>query len=190
MSVWTHWNSGPRRCSMFFSEPVSRLSTHTTRWPRSSRCSQRWEPRKPAPPVTRHVAIRWSVPTEPSVADREVRLETGELERPHHGRAGRRQPQLEAPLVCAVVEPDQLLEAGRVHEHHVTQVDGRALPGLGRSLERGAEIGDRAQVELAGELDGEGVPLDVPVDLEQHLEVPPAGFEPATRCLEGSRSVH
>ena len=42
---------------MFCSDPVSRLSTQITRWPCPSRCSQRWEPRKPAPPVTTQVLI-------------------------------------------------------------------------------------------------------------------------------------
>src|SRR5215207_2623123 len=45
------------RCRMFSSEPVSRLSTQITRCPRASSSSHRWEPRKPAPPVTRQVAI-------------------------------------------------------------------------------------------------------------------------------------
>ena len=42
---------------MFSSEPVSRLSRQITRCPLPSRCSQRWEPRKPAPPVTTQVVI-------------------------------------------------------------------------------------------------------------------------------------
>src|SRR6478752_6181773 len=49
--------SGSRMCSMLASDPVSRLSTQITRLPRASSSSQRWEPRKPAPPVTRQVAI-------------------------------------------------------------------------------------------------------------------------------------
>ena len=46
---------GCARCSARF--PVSRLSTQMTRWPLPSRVSQRWEPRKPAPPVTTQVLI-------------------------------------------------------------------------------------------------------------------------------------
>src|SRR3954451_17818151 len=46
---------------MFCSEPVSKLSTHTTRWPRAISASHRCEPRKPAPPVTRQVAIGGTV---------------------------------------------------------------------------------------------------------------------------------
>src|SRR5438067_1998340 len=49
--------SGSRMCSMFASDPVSRLSTQITRLPRASSSSQRCDPKKPAPPVTRQVAI-------------------------------------------------------------------------------------------------------------------------------------
>src|ERR1039457_3360888 len=47
--------SRSRMCSMFASEPVSKLSAQITRCPRASSSSHRCEPRKPAPPVTRHV---------------------------------------------------------------------------------------------------------------------------------------
>src|SRR4051794_29443280 len=57
MSRISKRKSPSRMCSMFWSDPVSRLSTQTTRWPFSSRWSQRWEPRKPAPPVTSEVGI-------------------------------------------------------------------------------------------------------------------------------------
>src|SRR5947209_3237391 len=57
---WT--NSGVRMCSMFLSVPVSRLSTQITRWPRCSSSSQRCEPRKPAPPVTRLVGMALNLP--------------------------------------------------------------------------------------------------------------------------------
>src|SRR3989441_5631473 len=43
----------PRRCSMFSTVPVMRLSMQTTSAPRPRRNSQRCEPMKPAPPVTR-----------------------------------------------------------------------------------------------------------------------------------------
>ncbi len=46
---------------MFASDPVSKLSTQITRCPRASSSSHRCEPRKPAPPVTRHVAIARSL---------------------------------------------------------------------------------------------------------------------------------
>src|ERR1017187_2591317 len=49
--------SGSRVCSMFASEPVSRVSTQITRFPRRSSSSQRCEPRNPAPPVTKQVDI-------------------------------------------------------------------------------------------------------------------------------------
>ena len=47
-----------RMCSMLASEPVSRLSTQMTRCPRRSSSSHRCDPRNPAPPVTRQVAMR------------------------------------------------------------------------------------------------------------------------------------
>ena len=40
-------------CMMFLSFPVKKLSTQRTSWPSFNRHSQRCEPRKPAPPVTR-----------------------------------------------------------------------------------------------------------------------------------------
>src|SRR5919112_1741013 len=54
-------NSGTRMCSMLRSEPVSKLSTQITRWPRRSSSSQRWDPRKPAPPVTSDVGMAASL---------------------------------------------------------------------------------------------------------------------------------
>src|ERR687895_431794 len=57
MSACTCRNSGTRMCSMLASEPVSKLSTQITRWPRRSNSSHRCDPRKPAPPVTRQVAM-------------------------------------------------------------------------------------------------------------------------------------
>jgi hypothetical protein len=39
-------------CATFAFVPVKKLSTHSTSCPAASRCSQRCEPRKPAPPVT------------------------------------------------------------------------------------------------------------------------------------------
>src|SRR3954454_3200074 len=58
MSVCTWTNSGTRMCSMFASDPVSKLSTQMTRCPRRRSSSHRCEPRNPAPPVTRQVAMR------------------------------------------------------------------------------------------------------------------------------------
>src|SRR5688572_11284571 len=172
MSVWTHWNSGPRKCSTFFSEPVSRLSTQTTRLPRSSRCSHRWDPRKPAPPVTRQVAIGGSVPPRVSVANGEMGLEPGELEQAHHRRARPRQDELEVSLARAVVQPYELLQPRGIHEHHVMKVECDALPRLARLLDGGAEAGDRAHVELAGERDRQGVALGLGFYLQQHPRCP------------------
>src|SRR3954452_11206325 len=55
MSAWTNTKSGDRMCSMLRSDPVSRLSTQMTRWPRRRSSSHRCEPKNPAPPVTRQV---------------------------------------------------------------------------------------------------------------------------------------
>src|SRR4051794_41508758 len=57
MSLCRNMKSGPRRCAMLASDPVSKLSTQITRCPRASSSSHRCEPRKPAPPVTTHVLI-------------------------------------------------------------------------------------------------------------------------------------
>src|SRR2546427_2522826 len=38
---------------MFSLRPVLKLSTQTTSWPSPSSRSQRWQPKNPAPPVTR-----------------------------------------------------------------------------------------------------------------------------------------
>src|SRR3712207_1705974 len=57
MSACRKRNSGARRWWMLARDPVSTLSTQTTRLPRRSSSSQRWEPRNPAPPVTRQVAM-------------------------------------------------------------------------------------------------------------------------------------
>src|SRR5450755_1464496 len=62
MSTWRYSNRSVRMCSMFSSEPVSKLSTHRTRWPRASSSSHRCEPRKPAPPVTRQVGMAANLP--------------------------------------------------------------------------------------------------------------------------------
>src|SRR5579875_153511 len=52
---WTKRSS--RMWAMFLSDPVSRLSTQITRWPRAKSSSHRCEPRNPAPPVTRQLAM-------------------------------------------------------------------------------------------------------------------------------------
>src|SRR5262245_46705450 len=69
----TNSKFSPRRCSMFWSEPVSRLSMQTTRKSRSTRCSHRWEPRKPAPPVTTAVGIGPMLPMPPGRQPRTLR---------------------------------------------------------------------------------------------------------------------
>src|SRR6476660_8292897 len=57
MSMLRNSKAESRMWSMFCSDPVSRLSTQITRCPCDSRCSQRCDPRNPAPPVTTQVAL-------------------------------------------------------------------------------------------------------------------------------------
>src|ERR1035437_1246033 len=57
MSRLSRTKSLERMCSMLLSEPVSRLSTQITRWPRRSSSSQRCDPTNPAPPVTTLVGM-------------------------------------------------------------------------------------------------------------------------------------
>src|SRR5687767_13367762 len=53
------------RWAMFAFCPVNRLSIHTTSWPPWSSRSQRCEPKKPAPPVTRIRMPRQAGPSPP-----------------------------------------------------------------------------------------------------------------------------
>src|ERR671924_261194 len=57
MSACMCTNSGTRMWAMLARDPVSKLSTQITRWPRCSSSSHRCDPRNPAPPVTRQVAM-------------------------------------------------------------------------------------------------------------------------------------
>src|SRR3954447_16484422 len=47
---WKRWSD--TRCATLTGVPVRKLSRHTTESPRDRSASHRWEPRKPAPPVT------------------------------------------------------------------------------------------------------------------------------------------
>src|SRR6476659_12397 len=69
MSMLRKSNSAERMWSMFCSDPVSRLSMQITLWPCPSRCSQRWEPRNPAPPVTTQVLTRARLQASPTTDD-------------------------------------------------------------------------------------------------------------------------
>src|SRR6476646_468594 len=57
MSMLRNSNASSRMWAMFSNDPVSRLSMQITRCPSPSSRSQRWDPRKPAPPVTTQVLI-------------------------------------------------------------------------------------------------------------------------------------
>src|SRR3989338_1824056 len=54
MSWRSNWRArSDRRWAMFSSRPVMKLSTQRTAWSSRMKRSHRWEPIKPAPPVTR-----------------------------------------------------------------------------------------------------------------------------------------
>src|SRR5262245_997889 len=82
---------------MFSTEPVMRLSMHTTSAPRPRRNSQRCEPMKPAPPVTRTriasggkdgaTADRVVLEAEPTHALGLPHVPSVEDDRPTHQRA-------------------------------------------------------------------------------------------------------
>src|SRR2546425_7583237 len=94
----------PRRCSMFSTEPVMRLSMQTTSAPRPRRNSHRCEPMKPAPPVTR------------------TRIESGRKDGPAADRVGLEAEPTHAlglPHVAAV-EDDRPTHQGT----HPFQVEG------------------------------------------------------------------
>src|SRR5450759_4858934 len=108
-----------RRCSMFCSDPVSRLSRQMTRWSFSSTYSHRCDPRNPAPPVTTDVVM--------------VVLSVGAA-RAHHGagcsphdvqvalqRPGLHVLQVEAQHVVEreVTAPADLPEPGDARQHDV-----------------------------------------------------------------------
>ena len=98
---------------MFLSDPVSRLSTQMTRFPRRSSSSHRCEPRNPAPPVTRQVGIASSV----------------------EGRATRRSPGNTRPAKPGL--QDSKKPAGTVDESLMPSVRGtRTKRGMRRRLPR------------------------------------------------------
>src|SRR5919112_4253733 len=110
-------NSGTRMCAMLRSEPVSKLSTQMTRCPRRSSSSQRWDPRKPAPPVTSDVGMPASlVPGRLEMALLEVGV--GRVDPLAHplGEAGARQPlpHQRAALAAGAVLAAALLDQDRI----------------------------------------------------------------------------
>src|SRR3954447_26610164 len=80
-------------CARFSSDPVSRLSTQTTRWPFASRWSHRFEPRNPAPPVTRAVFMAF-IAVDGSREGRRTRQSLQSL----HGHAIAREADLPRPV--------------------------------------------------------------------------------------------
>src|SRR3954451_7688537 len=98
-------------CSMLFSDPVSRLSTQMTRWPRRRSSSHRCDPRNPAPPVTRQVAMdAQGTPYGPGKASAQRRARGSARPRGlqlllRKGRGDAVDPQLEALGEPLLLEP-------------------------------------------------------------------------------------
>ena len=120
---------GCGRCSS--SEPVSRLSTQITRCSRASSSSQRWDPRKPAPPVTRHVAI--------AAAYRSERLEVES--RGRRRRAAGQQPATSRARCRSATSTSQPSRRLAI----VTCMDSRldVFAALGLARRRGARAAQR-----------------------------------------------
>src|SRR5438445_2916646 len=142
---------------MFSTAPVTRLSSTTTSSPRANSASERWEPRKPAPPETTTLAIspsRSSRSTdspvfEPATAQRFAIEDVASVDHP-------RQRESFGDLV--EVEPLELVPL-RQHEQDVgvrasgvrvssdvDAVEGRGLTRVQRRRDRRIEGADlRAQ---------------------------------------------
>src|SRR5689334_7472867 len=134
MTSWfMNTNASSRRCSRFSSELDSRLSTQMTRFPCFSRYSQRWEPRKPAPPVTTAVGIRMMVSASQAGSGAFGRA----LRRSYAGRGnGTRRGADRAPL-RAVVVLELLLELEeRLQRRPVGEGHPRAVAGVARHIRR------------------------------------------------------
>src|SRR5450759_226477 len=118
-STWRNSKASLRRCSMFSSVPVSRLSRQMTRWPFSSRYSQRCDPRNPAPPVTTDVVM-----VVLSICAARADHRAGRL--PHDVQVALQRPglhvlQVEAHHVVErqVTAPADLPEPGDARQHDV-----------------------------------------------------------------------
>src|SRR5579859_2473718 len=132
---WT--KSSVRMWAMFASEPVSRLSTQITRWPRASSSSHRCEPRKPAPPVTRQVGMSGNLAA--GLQQLLVERQRG-LRDPAHDRllawTDRYDRELDNPQPV-----DVDVELGKQALRRATQV-----PGCAGELDRPAIVGHRRAV--------------------------------------------
>src|SRR5215475_11726207 len=133
----TKRNPSSRMCSMLAREPLTRLSTQMTRRPRSSRYSQRCEPRKPAPPVTSAVGTRrcyLSGPlpqvlvrlhVEPHREQRELEARDDEERDEDHGRDRNR---VTGDPVADDDEPEQHARDRRNEPHHVEEDERMEVP--------------------------------------------------------------
>src|SRR2546423_5014780 len=99
----------PSRCARFSAAPVTKLSSPTTWWPRSSRRSQRWDPMNPAAPET---TARTLLTADPPIDEAQPphRVRVVDVAAVHHHRAPHR------PLQPAQVELPELVPLG--DDHH------------------------------------------------------------------------
>ena len=157
---------------MLASEPVSKLSTQMTRLPRASSSSQRWDPRKPAPPVTRQVAIPvrdlTRAPIPQSVAKPLSRrlVRRGHEVRPRQlegGEHGARGPI--APADFHIIDPMATARADREDQDHLTVAPIVGPDDPRRFTDSGIEINE----------------LYTPEDLPEQLELGEPGDFPYTR---------
>src|SRR5437867_5537196 len=109
----------------FAGVPVRKLSTATTLWRSESNRSQRWLPRKPAPPVTTDLGMFEKLLQERSRGALEVRVPEGQL------HVGAEPVDLRADVVSPPREPVRVnrLVASEVTQR-VRQLDLSVLPGL------------------------------------------------------------
>src|SRR5262252_10527845 len=101
------------RCAMLRGFPVRRLSIAITSWPSARRRSQRWLPRKPAPPVTSTLMrLPFSRPSDALVAPAVDPHLAGLVDVPQVDHDGLLHPRGEAWQV----ERAELVPLGREHD--------------------------------------------------------------------------
>src|SRR5262245_28001806 len=130
----------PARCAMLSVDPVRRLSIATTEYPSSISRSQRWLPRKPAPPVTRtrcmrtpfeagDCSVRRRERSGHAVAGRAVAEVPRKLGRPLERRG--REVELDPALPRAADVVERMAGAERRQEHPSPPVRGNRRRRLG-----------------------------------------------------------
>src|SRR5664279_1906354 len=159
--------SRSRMCSMFASDPVSKLSAQITLLPRASNSSHRCDPRKPAPPVTRHVVMARRIAV--SARRRETRLSPLPARRrlAADSPPTRRRPAADSPrvlIICCVASTDST-------EEHLTVAPIVGPDDPRRFTDSGIEIGELyTEQDLPADLDL-GEPGEFPYTRGVHREM-------------------